>query len=57
MILRVAMILVGIPLGLYLAALWFEFWIDRSLAQWAAFGVGIPIALMILFAVMLEVKP
>jgi hypothetical protein len=37
-------ILGGIPLFLWLASKWIDFWINRSIGQWMAFGVGLPTA-------------
>lgn len=46
-----ALILVGIPCVLYLVALWIDFWINRSVGQWMACGMGIPIAVVVALAV------
>ena len=42
----VILLLVGIPVGMWVVAKWIDFWIDRSVGQWMAFGLGIPIAVV-----------
>lgn len=43
----VILILVGIPVGMWVAAKWIDFWINRSVGQWLACGLGIPIAVVV----------
>ena len=40
--LKVVVILVGVPLVMYAASIWINFWIHRTIGDWLACGVGIP---------------
>jgi len=37
----------AIPILLYVLALWLKFWIERSLGEWMACGIGIPFAILL----------